>query len=477
MGVYSLVERKKDMRPLKCKWVLKRKRAADGSIERYKARLVAKGFSQRKGIDYDEVFAPVARHATLRTLLAICAHDDLEIEQIDVKTAFLNGELQEDIYMDAPEGYDFGGKIMLLHRALYGLKQAARAWNEKLTAFLQEHGFETSEADPSLFTLTQGGNKAYLLIYVDDALICGSKRIVDGVVDMLGDAFKIRKLGPASYFLGMEITRDRGMRQLELSQAKYTTTILQQFNMEDAKPRSVPMDANTKLCKEGDDFMDDAGPYAELLGMLLYLSTCTRPDIAFSVGMLARFMSHPREEHFAYAKGILHYLRSTAARGIKFKDDDVTLKGYCDSDYAADPDKRRSTGGYVFIITGGAISWASKLLPTVATSTLEAEYMSAAWAAKEALWLRKLMATFEGKVQPCKLFCDNQGALALMRNPTCHQRAKHIDVGHHFIRERVARGEISVEYCPTSDMVADVLTKALVKSKHDKCAQALGLSA
>lgn len=476
MGVYELVEKPASVQPLKCKWVLKRKRAANGSIERYKARLVAKGFSQRHGIDYDEVFAPVARHATLRALLAVAAERDLEIEQVDVKTAFLNGRLEEDIYMEAPSGYDFGGKVMRLHRALYGLKQAARAWNERLKESLQQRGFTMSDADASLFTLKEGGRQAYLLIYVDDALICGHRDDVDKIVEMLATDFDIRKLGAAQFFLGMEITRDRGSKTLTLSQKKYASQILERNGMRDAKPRSVPMDANTRLSRDGEDCLEQGNEYAELLGMLLYLSSCTRPDIAFAVGLLARFMSKPRREHLAYARGILHYLKKTEQCGITFSGSmGLELIGYSDADYAADPDKRRTTGGHVFTMAGGAISWASKLLPTVATSTLEAEYMATAWATKELLWLRKLMATFQGSVQCGILRCDNQGALALMRNPTSHARAKHIDVCHHFVRERVSRGDLKVEYCQTGDMIADIMTKALTKAKHEKFMAELGV--
>ena len=381
---------------LKNKWVLKRKRTKQGLIERYKARLVAKGFLQAKGIDYEEVFAPVARHATLRALLAVAAAYDLELEQIDVKTAFLNGDLQEDIYMEPPACYDFGGKVLKLKKALYGLKQAARAWNQKLVSVLTAQGFEVSVADASLFTLTRDGRQAFLLIYVDDGLIVGTQEDVENIIKVL-EVFELRKLGPAAYFLGMEIVRDREARTLLLSQQKYTEQILQEAGMQDCKPRSIPMEVNTRLSKEGVDYMEDKAAYCNKLGQVLYLCSGTRPDIAYAVGVLARFAASPREEHWRKLKGVLQYLRHTAHRGLMFGGDtELKLEGYSDADYAADPDKRRSTGGYVFMLAHGAISWASKLLATVAASTMEAEYMAAAWAAKEALWLRKLLTTLMG---------------------------------------------------------------------------------
>jgi hypothetical protein len=476
LGVYQVVDNN-NYNLLKNKWVLKRKRTKEGLIERYKARLVVKGFAQTKGVDYDEVYAPVARHVTLRALLAVAAVKDYEIQQIDVKTAFLNGPLREDIYMEPPAGYDFGeGKVLKLNKALYGLKQAARAWNQELVKVLAKHGFEVSQADVSLFTLKRCGRQVWLLIYVDDGLIVGIKEDVEVVINIM-EVFDIRRLGDATFFLGMEIVRDRQMHTLCLTQVKYAKTILEKTGMSECKTKSTPMQVNTRLSKYGKDTMADSGVYAEVVGMLLYLSTCTRPDLAFSVGMLARFMSQPRQEHWTQVKGVLQYLRKTAGRGIMFGGAELKLEAYCDSDFAADPDKRRSTGGYVVLLGGGAFSWASKLLPTVGASTMEVEYMAAAWLTKELLWERKLMATLTcaEETQAVELRCDNQGAIALMRNPTNHQRAKHIDVCHHFVRERVARGEIKVEYCPSKDMLADMFTKALPKPQHEEHSKRIGL--
>ena len=468
------------VKPLKCKWVLKRKRTKEGHIERYKARLVAKGFTQQKGIDYNEVFASVVKHSTVRAILAMAAVKDYEIEQIDVKTAFLNGPLEEDIYMEIPEFYEFGkNKVLKLMRALYGLKQAARAWHMELSRVLKKHGFEVSYADPSLFVFLRGGIRSFLLIYVDDGLVIGIKEEVHQIISILADEFDIRRLGAASFFLAMVMQRDRENRTITLNQKKYTEKILQRAGMAEAKPQSIPLAVNLKLSSEGDDPMNDPSGYAEIVGMLMYLSTCTRPDIAHVVGLLARFMAKPRVEHWQCVKWVLQYLKKTQSLGLLYgATDELKFEGYSDSDYAADPDKRRSTGGFVFMFAGGAVEWSSKLLPTVATSTMEAEYMSASAAVKTALWTRKLMATMHGdeeSLQGVKLYCDNQAALALMKNPVHHQRAKHIDVCHHFIQERVARGELIVEYTPTKEMPADILTKALPKPQFEYHRSKLGL--
>jgi transposase InsO family protein len=475
LGVYELVEKPRGVNLLKNKWVLKKKRDQAGNIERYKARLVAKGFTHREGIDYEETFAPVARHATMRALLAKAAVEDLEVEQIDAKTAFLNGPLKETIYMEPPAGYDCGDKVLLLKKALYSLKQAARAWNEELKRQLLTENIIISSADASLFYLEREGRRCFLLIYVDDGLLVGIKEDVAALMRAL-EYFDLRKLGPVAFFLSMEIIRDRKAKMLMVTQRKYAHEILQQTSMEDCKGKSAPMEQNLKLSKHGDDLMADAGCYAETVGMLFYLATCTRPDIAYAVGVLARFISKPRQKHWVRVKGVLQYLKQTADYGIIYGLEDALLEGYTDSDYAADPDKRRSTGGYVFLLAGGAISWGSKLLPTVATSIMEAEYMANGNGAKEALWLRKVMETLYGVTVSVQIYCDNVGALAQMHNPVGHQKAKHIDVLHHFLRGRVARGEVKVEYVATENMVADLLTKALGKQQHEKFSKAMGLT-
>jgi hypothetical protein len=280
LDVHDIVDKPKTpVKLLKNKWVLKRKRTKEGLIERYKARMVVKGYLQAQGIDYEEVFAPVARHAILRALLAIAATKDLEMEQIDVKTAFLNGPLEEDIYMEPPPCYNFDGKVFKLKTALYGLKQAARAWNQKLVTVLEEQGFEVSFADASLFTLRRDGRLAYLLIYVDDGLIVGSQEDVNHIIKVL-EVFKLRELGPAAYFLGMEIVRDRKAGTIILSQRKFTEQILQEAGMQDCKTRSIPMEVNTRLSRQGDDYMEDKAAYCNKLGQVLYLSLGTRPDIS-----------------------------------------------------------------------------------------------------------------------------------------------------------------------------------------------------
>ena len=464
--------------PIPVKWVYKIKRDASGNIERYKARLVAKGFRQREGIDYEEVFAPVSKYATLRTLLAAAAAADLELHQLDIKTAFLNGELEEDVYVIQPPGYEEGGSGIAchLHKALYGLKQAPRAWHLRLKQELESMEFIQSKADPGLFILTAENGTTLVLTYVDDLLIAApnAARAAE-VKQRLMSVFEARDLGEATFFLGMSITRDRERRTIKLAQERLTADLLSKHGMLEAKALSTPLSPSTKLTKSGETLDREAYGYAELIGSLMYLSVCTRPDIAQAVGALARYMAQPTMLHWQAAKGVLRYLAGTADFGINFGGAKAGLEAYCDADYAGDIDTRRSTTGYVFIFNGGAISWSSRLQQTVAASTTEAEYMGAAAAIKEGLWLRKLFNDM-GLNTEISIWADNQSAIKLLKNPVFSMRSKHIDVLYHFARERVARGEVSFNYIRTDKMVADALTKPVAANKLHYCLDAMGVN-
>lgn len=284
-------------------------------------------------------------------------------------------------------------------------------------------------------------------------------------------------MGEASLFLGMKIIRDRPQRTLWLGQPHYAQEILERVGLSDCRPRRTPLDANVTLSKDsGEPNPAVLEPYQELIGCLLYLTGCTRPDLAQAVGVLSRFMSAPTDEHMNAAKQVLRYLAGTTTLGLKFTKGDNVLVGYCDADYAGDIDKRKSTSGYVFLLNGAAISWASKLQPTVALSTCEAEFVAAANAEKELLWIRTLLSDFTGHIEPVKLFGDNQGALKLIQHPHSHQRTKHIDIAYRFIQDRVERGELICEYIETAKMVADCTTKAVPLAKLTENVRDMGIT-
>jgi len=456
-----------------------RKRGADGSVSHYKGRYVALGDTQVHLVDYGEVWAPVARHSTLRAVLSATAWRGWALCQLDVETAFLNGVVEEEVYVRQPSGYERGdrGKVFRLLKALYGLKQASRAWYKKLTAILRAAGMRATNADPCLFVGTFDAVRVYVLVYVDDLLLAGeSGTAVNMCKKVLTNAFTVRDMGLPTYFLGMHVDHDRAAGKLSLGQRQYVTTILERFALADCNPVRLPMGVGVVMQREGatlDVLM--ATKYQEAVGALLYLATCTRPDISFTVGKLSRHVSAPTQAHWAAGKAVMRYLKGTRTWCLTYGSEGP-LVGYSDADYAGDIDTRRSTTGQAFLWGGAAISWGSKIQATVAASTTETEYVAAVMAAKEALWLRRLVRELGGDDKPVVMHCDSQGAMAMMHNPTNSNRTKHIDVTHHFVRECVETAAISVTQVGTADMVADCLTKALPTDAFNKCRAALGLT-
>lgn len=471
-GTWTLEDLPPDRKAIACKWVFKIKRLADGSIERYKARLVAKGFQQIEGVDYTEVFAPALKHSTLRTVLTVAATEDMDISHMDISTAFLNGELEEEMYMKQPPGYEEGDKVCRLHRTLYGLKQAPRAWHQRLVKELVKIGFTATHADPGLFTNSSTSDDMVLiLVYVDDLIICSKDtQKINEVKKQIGSAFKARDLGDLTWFLGIRVQRDRERRLIMLDQKQYALHVLERFGMMDSKPVKTPMVQGLQL--ERLSKRETQSPYGELVGSLLYLAVCTRPDLAFGTSQLARHISAPGEQHWKAAKHMLRYLQGSKATTLQLGGKKTSMYAYCDSDFAGNAETRKSTTGFVLLVNDSAVVWSSKLQTTVATSTTEAEYTAMSSVTKEVLWLKKLMRELGYKDvanTATTIFCDNQGALKLVANPLATVKAKHIDVAHHFVRERAARGEIALEYCTTTQQVADVFTKVLPRATFEYC--------
>ena len=467
--------------PVSSKWVFRIKYNEDGSIAKYKARLCARGFSQKADIDYSETFSPVIRHTSLRILLSIAAEDDLELHQADVETAFLLPTLDEEVFMQLPDG-----QVVRLNKSIYGLKQAPRVWNEKINNILQSFGLQETPQDPCLYSGKIKGKKTYLGLYVDDLVISSKDmNVIKYIKSSLSDLFTITDLGPLKYCLGYEIERDRGSNYLKMHQSAYISRILNRANMNDCKSSSVPMDASLKLTREMEPKSENEKqamkniPYRKIVGSLLYLSSGTRPDISFAVGQVCRFLQNPGLQHWEAVKSILRYLKGTRTSGIKLGGHRSSLRGLVDSDHAGDIDSRRSTTGYIFLLNNGPISWNSKLQPTVALSSTEAEYMALSAATQEALWLKGVLESLEYQTESetVQLFGDNQGSLKLAKNPNNHQRTKHIDIRHHFIRGAIANKKICVDHISTQNNVSDLLTKPLGPSRFQSLLSNIGLSA
>lgn len=484
-GTWDLVEPDPEMNILRGKWVYKLKRGPDNQVVRYKARWVVRGFEQIAGIDYAETFASVVKPMTYKALFAIAAALDLEIEQMDVKTAFLYGRVEENIYVEQPTGFGDGTrKVCKLQKALYGLKQAPRVWYKTLTDFLATLGFHAVSSDSGLYT-REG---IFIAIYVDDLLLVGKdKGKITRLKDSLHHRFSMTDLGPCHYYLGIRIRRNRPARTIILDQQGYIQKILHQFNMTDCAPVQTPM-VEKRLQKTEDEYLsqpDERKEYQSMVGSLMYLMLGTRPDLAYAVSVVSRYSSNPDDTHRQAVKRILRYIQGTRDLCLVFQGDLRPLRGYSDSDWAGDPDTRRSTSGYVFDVGSGKISWSSKRQATTALSSCEAEYIAQTNATKEAIWLQRLFTELRTDLwgenaansspNAVIIYCDNQGAIALARNPTNHKGSKHIETQHHFVREKVESGEVELEYIPTDQMVADGLTKPLGKDRFLKFCRALGL--
>ncbi|KAL2224606.1 UNVERIFIED_CONTAM: Retrovirus-related Pol polyprotein from transposon TNT 1-94 [Sesamum indicum] len=459
------------------------KEESDGK-KRYKARLVVKGFQQRYGIDFTDVFTPVVKLTTIRLVLSMVAAENLELQQMDVKTAFLHGDLEEEIYMVQPEGYNGDDQqVCRLKKSLYGLKQAPRQWYRKFDNFMLEIGFSRCNADHCCYVKRFDEFFIILLLYVDDMLIAGSNvKEINRLKDQLSRKFDMKDLGEARQIFGMKITRDKGIGKLWLSQSDYIEKVLCRFKMENAKPVGTPLGNQFKLSNSDSPQTDSerakmrVTPYASAIGSLMYAMICTRPDIAHAVGVVSRFMSNPGVMHWEAVKWILRYLRGTKDRALVFGKGKLTLFGFVDADFAgSDYDKRRSTTGYVFTYGGTAVSWVSKLQKVVTLSTTEAEYVAVTEAAKELIWLQHLLGELGKPQADVILHSDSQSAIHLAKNPAFHSRTKHIEIKYHFIRQLLEKKALQLEKIQGEKNPADMLTKAVAMAKLKLCTASTGL--
>ncbi len=496
-------------RALSSRWVLTYKWNLQGEVSRRKSRLVIRGFEQQEGSDYFDTFASVVRYSTLRVLLAKAAAEDLEIVQLDVLTAFLNSPLDEEVYMEIPQFYekicpeieqrkqDNGGELFVkLNKALYGLKQAPRAWLKEAQDFLTSLGLQASDADPNLFT----DRKLFILLYVDDLLIIGDKERVESIKQRILQRWKCRDLGDAQMFIGVQIERDRPKRALRIHQTLYTTKILQRFGMDKANAPKLPFDANTvlKQTTDEDDTLERAEKalYQQIVGCLIYLINCTRVDLCYPLGQLARMMSNPNSIHLEHAKRVLRHLNGNRKRGIGYSDRNGRPHWcydiYSDSTWGTEPDDRVSFQGWLVLRYGGAVSWSAQRQKSTAQSSMEAELIAANEGAKEAVWMEKLaqdlgerkcfeaihesnesygpetritdrnLSILPPDAWKPTLYCDNNAVLELVKAEKFHGKAKHIEIKYFYIRNDLIRtNRLQVARIDTENQPADLLTKQL----------------
>jgi hypothetical protein len=485
-GVYELVPRQPGMRTLRLGWVLHRK-FRNGVFDKNKARLVARGNHQRAGIDYGESFSPVMRLESLRTLLALAALRDFEVMQFDITSAYLHGTLKEDVWVEQPDGYVEPGQedsVWKLLKALYGLVQAGRTWNDELNSHMLAHDYTPVAKDPAVYTNGPWDREGFVAggFWVDDFIGVGCGEHLMALGKGINERYGVTGLDNIHWLLGMKVERNRPARTISISQEAFIDSILARFGLVDATPITTPLTPGTRLssadCPSTDQQRNDmlGKPYRELVGALQWLALATRPDIAYTASSLARFGRDPGPAHWDAAKRVLRYLKGTKGSKLVLGGDTQQISGYTDADWGSDQDDRRSVSAYVFKIGCGAVSWKSKKQTCIALSSTEAEYIALCQAAKEAIWLTDFLSGLGVSIHnSIPLYVDNQGSIALAKNPVFHDRSKHVDIQYHYTRDLVRKGRIHLEYLSTKDMVADILTKSLPRIQHSSLARLMGL--
>jgi len=474
---WELVHLPKGKKAVGCKWVFTIKQTPEGKVDRYKARLVAKGYSQTYRIDYDETFAPVAKMGTLRTLISCAVNFGWPLHQLDMKNVFLHGDLQEEVYMEIPPGFaneQTLGKVCKLKKSLYGLKQSPRAWFDRFKRVVCDMGYSQCNGDHTVFYRYQGSRITILAVYVDDIVINGDDiEEIKKLKERLGRAFEVKDFGPLRYFLGIEIARSS--KGIILSQRKYVLDLLVETGILGCRPCGSPIDRNHQTCAELGDSIDKER-YQRLVGRLIYLCH-TRPDIAYAVSVVSRYMHDPRTRHMEVVYQILRYLKGTHGKGLWFRaNQHLNLEGYCDADWASCRDDRRSTSGYCVFVGGNLVSWRSKKQAVVSQSTAEAEHQAMALALCEMMWLKSLLKELRVlKNETMLLHCDNVAAINIANNPVQFDRMKHVEIDRFFIKEKMNGGILRLKYVKSREQLADCLTKGLGTKDNESACNKMGM--
>jgi hypothetical protein len=455
------------------KWVFRIKQNPDGSIEKRKSRLVAQGNKQEYLLEFKETFSPVIKMKGLRTMFAVAQIKGYEIIQLDVNSAYLYGPIDIEIYMRQPEGFKKkgpNGEILVckLKKSLYGLKQAGRIWNHTLHKHLIQQGFRRSKIEPCLYLLNEGGDLIAVAVYVDDITCMAPPGKWKNFVTKLRSVFQTTEPKQISWILQTAVTRTHST--ISLSQKRYITEMLEKFKMKDCKTAETPMEPGCLRLVTNSEPFQNVTLYKQLVGSIIYLSTVSRPDIAFAANFLSRAMDKPTKIHWATAKRVLRYLKRTMDKGLNYiSKGNTQLVAYSDSDFAGDVTDRKSTTGYVMMLGNCAISWCSKKQPIITLSSTEAELVAANAAAKEIKFLRNLLKDLglEQK-EPTILYVDNRSTICIATDHVISENSKHIDVRYFWIREEIENKTLTVEHVPTDRMLADILTKPLTPIRFEK---------
>lgn len=468
-STFELVNLPPGKKPVGCKYVFKIKYKPDGGVEKYKVRLVAQGFLQQEGIDYNEVFAPVVDSTSISLLLAIANHEDWEMEQMDVVTAFLHGRLEEEVYMQIPPYMNVPnpeGKVLKLKGALYGLKQSSHVWGKTFEAFMIRSGFKQMVMDTCIYTRGTGQSRIILAIHVDDQAIVGpNKMVIAKFKEELAAEFKMKDLGALTHILGVEVMRDRRNKILTLHQSSYVRQVLERYGMQDCNPTKLPMTSHLSFTPD-DEPMEPPDPqtiseFRAKVGSLIYAMKQTRIDICYPLGVLAKHMSNPGPAHIKALHQLLRYLKGTQDYGLTYVGKKkFEVRGYCDASYNCCRFSSKSVTGWVTTVGGTALSWKSQKQSTVAQSTAEAEYIAACSVSKECCYLKTILKELGFPVK-IRIYCDSEAAIAMIENPVQRQKTRHFEVVYHFVRQCHRRKRLSYEFLSGYLQPADLFTKPL----------------
>ena len=459
------------------KWIYKIKLLPNNSIEKFKSRLVARGFSQVEGVDFTETFAPVVKHTTVRFLLSLCPSLKLKMKQMDVSCAFLHGDIDTDVYVKPPKGFENGTLVWKLNKALYGLKQAPRLWYQKLHDYLISNNYKCSKADAGLYykTNTNNDEKIYIAIYVDDIKVFYNyDHLYKELYSTLNSEFKMKEI-KSNQFIGIQIDQDPSDLSVSIHQKFYISKCIERFNISSNSVHTPlpqksliqniePINENTKLL------------YSQIVGVIIHVSRVSRPHLSYAASLLGSFLNNPSDIHLDAAKHCLSYLRTTINYKIHYHGSSP-IKGYSDANWNKNSEDGRSVGGYIFILNNGCISWSSKKQKSVALSSTESEYYALSEAAKEAVFLQNLANSIELQSYNVSIpiYADNNGAISLAKNPVKHSNMKHIPIRVHFIRQLVEDKNIEVRYVSGAAQIADFLTKSVGKDKAKFCGSNSGI--
>jgi hypothetical protein len=491
-GVYTIVQLPDGFKAIPSRWLYRIKHDSENKPTRYKARVVGDGRKQVYGIDYEDTFAPVAKMKSIKLLLSIASHYKMQMKQLDYSTAFLNAPLRETVYLKIPPGIPhLPGEVWKLNKALYGLKQAPMEWNTEVDTYLKTIGYTATAADPCIYVKKTTTSRIILCLYVDDTIVLyndiDEKQWLKDK-SRISNKYEIKDLGDCEWILNMKVTRNAATGEITLSQSAYIDKMLEQHGMTQCKSVANPH-INSELTRATDAISDSPplsptahAAYRSIIGGLLYAANQTRIDISYTVGVLCRFLSTPRRIHLNAAKHLLKYLSGTKDYCLSFKPNatvvistattkaDTTtntttiktaISAYCDSSWANDLSDRKSTTGVVVKLFGNTVCWLSKKQSTVALSSTEGEYMAMSDAVRELIWLRLWVREVLDITDTATLLTDSTAAKAMTTNPLNHQRTKHIDVRHHFVRDNIASGAVVTLWISTVSQHADLLTKCM----------------